>query len=302
MAQPRFESSNVPGFDAGYPWLMVPLGGRRSVSLVDGKDLRLTMGNYTGTVSPSNPAVASFVEDPVSPPNLPRTIQIRGISPGGALLNVWDPATVKIALDLQVAVLDRGKIKLKFYSVSDEANHRSDRSAGSVAEMLKEAGRIYDLGANIDLQQTGTVEPITLPGNQYDVFWIGQPEIKLLQSKVNLASADLHVFLIWSLESREPERSDSSTRNDLGYTPKGRGICAIEDDRSHSPGLRAGLILAHELGHFLGLRHDNAGVMEDKGNLMHGVMSPGSAARLTKDQILTMNRKAVSGFPAPIAL
>jgi hypothetical protein len=302
MAQPRFESSNVPGFDPSVPWLMVPIGETRAVTLMDGKDHSLTMGNYTGTVSPSNPTVASFIEDHDYKSNLPRTINIRGLSAGGAVLSAWDRGTMKIALDLQVAVLNKGKIKLKFYSVSDEANHRSDRSAASVAEMLKEARRIYDLGPNIDLQQTGAVMPITLPGNQYDVFWIRDAEIRLLQSKVNLTSADLHVFLIWSLESEDPPREDDSQRNDMGYTPKGRGICAIEDDRSHSPGRSAGLIFAHELGHFLGLRHDDADALKDNTNLMHGMMSANTTDRLAKAQILKMYQTADRGFPPPIAL
>jgi hypothetical protein len=112
----------------------------------------------------------------------------------------------------------------------------------------------------------------------------------LLKSKVQLSSADLHVFLLWSIEVDDPDISG----NVCGFCPKGTRMGAIEDDEAHAPGISASHTLTHELGHHFFLSHADG----DSNNLMY-FDAKALGEKLTKDQILEINRRAVAGAPAP---
>jgi hypothetical protein len=313
MSTPKFQvPAQAPaGFDSSFPWLMVPLNANRRVFLSEADGLELTVRNYS---EPGGSAVASFDDKKpsssiaskvLSPyifggPKLTREIEITGRSQGAAVLEARSAGFNTVEASLQVAVLALVSVRLKFYAVGDEAQHRTERSAANADEMLRTANRVLGAGANVTLQRVGAMESITLPGDKGGSIQIGDAERKLLQSRVNLASADLHILLIWDLEVKDPDAPDN--QNVIGYTPQGGrlGMIMIEDDGAHKAGVNAGIVLAHELGHFFGLSHDDPEALNDSQNLMYkGALN---GVKVSKNQFLKVNRVAARGIPPATAL
>ena len=286
----NFTGVDSLGFDSAANWQMVPEGGWRPIDLIEGAGLEVRVAPSGNTVVSLDEQMGSF--------GISRSFTLRAGTTTGNTTLIAGPKDAgpqghgnpggRASLD--ISVLKRGTQRLRFYRVKDQAGHAATRPDAAIEPMFRFAANLYSLAANVDLQRVGAIETIELPGNQGEVFWFRPPDVTLLKSKVQLPSADLHVFLMWSIEVDDPEIGG----NVCGFCPKGARMCAIEDDDAHSPGITSGHTLAHELGHHFFLSHD----LNNKENLLF-FEAKNPATKLTKDQILEINRRAVGGAPAP---
>jgi hypothetical protein len=100
----------------------------------------------------------------------------------------------------------------------------------------------------------------------------------MFRDKINVDSADLHMFFTWDIEVDLPELNADS--QECVFAPKGTRLSFIEDDRKDS-GVNTKRTVLHEMGHHFFLDHEK----HDTDRLMYwSVRGTGSA--LTKDEIL----------------
>src|ERR1700722_12604325 len=127
-----FLESKLPpsiGFDPAFPWLMV---GENDVQYVDLEDrANLPLSLQGGGASSTHAAIDWDI--PLS--NALRQIGIRGIKKGKDLLTAGSVSGIGAA-QLAIDVLPKRKLSIQFYSLSDEAGHRTHRTHLQAEAML----------------------------------------------------------------------------------------------------------------------------------------------------------------------
>jgi hypothetical protein len=178
-----------------------------------------------------------------------------------------------------------------FIFVSDSAGHHTTRNPANLDGIIARANLIYLPQANVFFKK-GAVKQWKSPADLGDpVLWSKSPDI-FAQAD---SSADGTFFFVWEFENSVIEETEGgvtmTTAADLvdAQVDKVGGSNCLFEDSLPSP---AGVILAHEAGHMLGIadRKD----MKDQPFLMFGVSTRGT--KIPKADADVMNS---SGVPTP---
>lgn len=268
---------------------MVPNNGSRWIALHDGAE-------WTVDSSPSS--VCSVTE--VREADLPRDderatgasaavagdrfFRLDGKANGVGVISATKIPYIPVSLD--VAVKDKLIQRVRFYSVSDNAGHHSTRPLAIVGEWFPVLNYIFKRQANIEFVRHGTLGRLSIAQNLGNPIQLN-PAGGLGANATVIAdqgdtTADLNVFFVWELRRAASGDSTEATTRTIGsaHAGAGPGAILIEDD----VGGRDDLALAHEIGHHLGLSHNNGSAI----NLMFDT-SPLQGFSLSKAEVNIAN-------------
>lgn len=228
------------GFDgrATPPWQMVPLNGTKTVKLMDGGGL---------TVTSSNPPIASIEEVPMCFIDGHREFRIRGRRVGTTSILAKQGATLRARLD--ISVKRKKTVTVAFNFVSDNAGHRTSRSASAVDGWVRTMNGIFTPQINVEIQKKSAravrvnknLGPIVRFSSHLSGVDPGHHEWDdVIALRDN--SADFNFFLVWEYEQDATPGTDNTDAGALG------GNCLFED----AAGTEVAETMAHETGHFLG--------------------------------------------------
>jgi len=267
---------------------MVPKSGCRWVALHDGAGL--------GVIS-LNPAACTVTE--IRETSLPaddrasgagaavsgdRFFRLDGVSPGPALIVAGSLSALPAILE--VSVKDKFTQLIKFYSVRDNAGHRSTRPLADAGAFIPILNYIFKRQANVEFSRHGSLETLTVPsalGNPIQLNpagGLGADATTIVNLGTN--TANLNVFFVWELRRAASGDSTEATTQTIGsaHASGGPGNILMEDDIDG----RDDLALAHEIGHHLGLSHNTASHI----NLMFDT-SPLQGFSLNKSEVNKAN-------------
>lgn len=199
-----------------------------------------------------------------------------GAMTGGAVLTASN-SDGSVAGRLQIAVLPRKSLSVRFYILSDTSKdwtHRAKAIArAEIPEFARVADRIWSQ-ANIGVTFAG-LHDFEYQGDAGDVVDAHLVVLEFdRQGQAKKTPADRHAIFVWELTDRDK-------KGVVGNTPfMGPVICLDHILHARSS------ILAHELGHSLQLEHKHA--RGDPENLMIG-NDDGEPKLLNRDQILFAN-------------
>ena len=189
-----------------------------------------------------------------------------------------------VPVELEVSVKDKLTQRVKFFSVSDNAGNRSTRPLAVTGQWLPVFNYIFRRQANIELVRHGSLESITIAqnlGNPIDLPTTGGlgTNATVIANRGD-ATADLNIFFVWELRRGTGDSTEATTQT-IGSAHSGSsGNVLVEDNMDG----RDDLIVAHEIGHHLGLSHNNT----TKLNLMFDT-TPFTGFSLNKAEVNTAN-------------
>ena len=259
---------------------MVPVDGVRFVALHDGAGLSVaaapdsicTISEITESALPADDRATG----PFAAERGDRFFKLVGHAKGvAAVAAVGGSAPT---LFLEISVKDLITQRVHFYSVSDNAGHSSTRPLAEVGEILPLMNYIYRRQANIrmirhgsleELHMTQNIVPIVVPDTPQGLGTAGDA----IRAR-GTSSSDINVFFVPVIDGD----TDGAVW-EIGSVRSGNGPGAIvlEDGANH-------FVLAHEIGHHLGLGHNNPANRLD---LMGA--SSGAVLSLGKDEVNTCN-------------
>lgn len=264
------------GFDSGVTpeWLMLPTFERRQLVLRNGAGLRLVATNPS-KVQFADPVSLRTVNDLVVTSNR-QVVQFVGNLPGDAAVEGHDLATGRVRRLLDVEVMQPRRVKLAFHFVSDPEHPTPRRPVPSVADMLRDARRVYKRQANVLLEAVSeTPDTIRFARSLGDATvppFRGQQPITLATVGGTLypvledrrtGAARINVYYVWEFQS-----GTAGDVNGRADAIPGKAVI-FEDDTGSPEGTHEGYTLAHEIGHCLGLPHvPDTSNLADKVRLM----------------------------------
>jgi hypothetical protein len=169
------------GFDdeAVPPWVMVPMNGTRNVTLMDGDQLSLQIRTLW---NPGGSSVVTFQEQSRDP-LFGRFIELKGISPGTALLEARDANNNQLRATLEINVKERRTLSVCCCFVVDKSLRRSSAGMGESMTMIEGANLIYLPQANIELSLHNSKAvrlPFDMPrGVPVDIIEPGDPSFSV---------------------------------------------------------------------------------------------------------------------------
>lgn len=256
----RFETlagrRNGDGLDSSEdpPWLLLRINAPKQIRLHDAADWTVSTHSQ-GTVSVADGA-----------PGMPdRIITVTALGEGTSTIEARSPdgrRTIQLTTYTRPILVKT----VAFYFASDEAGHFTTRPMAEAAVILQRLSDIYSPQANITFRQVD-LQQVTVPGN------LG-PHINLPSSGdspgaefaaieaatvaqrvmgVRAVSRSLHarlrVHFVWSVH-----KAGSGGDDVEGVSLVGGDTLVIEDKLS----AQVSVVVAHEVGHALGLDHPGA--------------------------------------------
>ncbi len=258
---------------------MVPIGDVRFVALHDGADM---------TVAASPGSICTITEigesalpaddratGPTAAEKGDRFFKLSGHAKGIAAVAALGPTGV-IFLDINVK--DRMTQRIHFYSVSDNAGHASTRPLAEVGRILPLLNYIYKRQANISMVRHGSLDPLVMAQNIVPIVVPDTPQgLGVAGDAIRargILTSDINVFFVPVIDGT----TDGAVW-EIGSvrTGNGPGAVVLEDGATH-------FALAHEIGHHLGLSHNDP---VNRLDLMGA--SSGAVLSLGKDEVNTCN-------------
>src|ERR1051326_8939961 len=265
---------------------MVPTGGHRYVALHDGAGMSVTS---------TPPAICTVTEireadlpvddratGPVAATSGDRFFRLDGQAKGVAFLVAFKVPLLPLLLE--VGVKDKLTQHVHFYSVRDNAGHHSNRPLAVVGGWRPNLNYIWKRQANVEIVQHGALEQLRINQNPGDPIMLGTTGLGTDGAVVANAgddSADLKVFFVWEIQRPIPNWDTDATTRTIGSAHNGEtGAILFEDDA----GPDQMLSLAHEIGHHMGLSHNEG----NRVDLMWPVTGE-RGLNLTKDEVNIAN-------------
>ncbi|MET1415445.1 peptidoglycan-binding protein [Roseibium sp. HPY-6] len=252
--RPRFVPGKVlNGFDerGDPPWQMVPANGNRIVQLVGGRDLTVTASDHTINVTEIRPRF--FTKS--------RLFLLSGL-PGLAGLQrrriLARDREGHIRTQLSVDVVRNLSVKVTFHLVQDE-HGGSRRSEADVTDSLETANNILFGHANIHLHAHDIRRVDHIFGKAVNYIEAKKKkkgevdEWDYLDTYRDL-SADINVFFVNNILTYEEEKQNETLKA-YGVASGTSPTILIRDPTKYRRAFSAGEVLAHEVGHVLGLDH-----------------------------------------------
>lgn len=254
---PRFVAGKaLNGFDdrGGLPWQMVPANGNRIVQLIGGQDLTVTALDPNVTVTEIRPRAITRS----------RLFLLSGLHGFTGLEDrriVARNSKGQILAQLGVDVLRNFSVKVTFHLVQDD-HGGSTRTAADVTTSLETANRILFGHANIHLQVHDIRRVDHIFGKAVNYIEAGEKkdgevdEWDYLDTYRDL-TADINVFFVNNILTYEEEARNKKLVA-YGVTSGTSPTILIRDPTKYRRAFAAGEVLAHEIGHALGLDHPTA--------------------------------------------
>lgn len=234
------------GFDKSINpyWQMVPLDGEKNVYLSGAAGMSVQVSD-TRIAQVSEAAADNNVESQQK-----RLLKIAGKLYGRTYLEVRDGNVLKTRLEVEVK--KQKDVSLAFNFVADKANHTTIKNPSDVPEWMKKLNEIFHPQTNILFTHRST-RSVRINNN------LG-PEVDSIDEnlsgwewdaivKERDASADVNLFFVWKLVAHSSEGA---------AFPKGSAFgkdCLISDHIKRPLEIEV-LVMAHEIGHILGIRDD----------------------------------------------
>lgn len=264
------------------PWVMLPERGERSLflflALQSNEPIRIANANAQGLI------VDSLGRALCQASGLGRALNLRGLQPGRVVLQIQQGNG---RLELHATVKRRLKVPLLVHYVEHEPQSRTRTTPQALREIIKTANTVLEPQANVvasvATEGTLTHERINalLGPTVTSATDKGGGEWDLVTAHaISLGSApdarhQLNLFLVRDFEVAGGNDTAAGTRN---------GCCLLEDHVDAGGRIdtaRAGRVLAHEIGHHLGLFH-----VDSREALMH---EASLGDRLSRTEIEQMN-------------
>lgn len=238
-------------------WLSIPAKRSRRLVLVNGKGLKPSVNNRNVVVKNVEHGIGQLKYNvgAFKPPAFVNAAQdavweFTGATPGTSVVEAKS-ATSKVAIRLSVAVGAEQKIWINVLRLK-ENNRKSKRSQADLDVMVKDVNRIFSRQCGVVFiphwkgdvvaRQPGFLDDLLK--TKEDAF-IGMLEDVAKENGAR--DGQLNVFLVRDWKLRDDKQKDVA-----GTAYVSKHLCLVEDvpNLSHQAH-----ILAHELGHLLGLGH-----------------------------------------------
>jgi hypothetical protein len=271
------------GFDVEALFQMVPVGQSRLMSVVTdrlGAKVRAGGPQFATFRNVRSTKVFNASPTPVQinlPPDSTTTFEIFGSTSGRTPLILEDNAGKEIStLDVSIKIPFQKTVNFCFLT---DIRRTSSFLREDVPRIFAKAQKLFLNQANVDLQEeTRGGFDVTVLRDLKNPLRPEDPAIfrSIIEATPNGAfRADFVVYLCWNL---------TAPGQDIGGVAfPGTKTCFCEDDGRGAGGFFSGAVLAHELGHLMGLdhfQHANGGLM-NKSNI--------TSSRLFQFEIDTVN-------------
>lgn len=258
--------------------LIVPIGRDKGV--------RLDGAPSVGRLILQNPGLA--VVSPVIGP-FPSVIRVRGLAPGGTVLEAWNDIGTVLLAELELVIKPTLVKSLALHVVGDTANHGSRRSSSSIRSMVDESAALYRDQSNVEIAWDGSVRIVRVNIDLGAKVEAGFPPNLGAEWNTIAAEGDpaasLRGFFVHDFDFTDTAKDEFGG---AGGIPA-RDFMMGDD----TPGRFETKVLAHEMGHCLGLEH-----ADQADQLMSNSRALPSGFRISREETEIINPGP--RLPAPI--